>query len=162
MKYFEDNPNTETILAEKELIKRVKDERERVDLLGLATMVAFRKFKDSIIKDLFYKEFDMLKESSFVKEWVQEGWEKGRVEGHEKGHEEGHEEGRVEGLRDGEIRIIIKLLERTLGRVSANLENKIRSLDDKDIERLSDDLFSIKKTTDLEQWLRHRDENSKN
>ena len=60
MKYFEDNPNTETILAEKELIKRVKDERERVDLLGLATMVAFRKFKDSIIKELFYKEFPQI------------------------------------------------------------------------------------------------------
>ena len=36
---------------------------------------------------------------------------------------------------------------------------KIRSLNDSDIERLSDDLFSMKKTIDLEEWFQNRNEN---
>lgn len=139
---FEERPTTKTILTEKALIKRVTNERDQADLLALAMMVGFRKFKDSVIKELFYEEYNMLKESTFVKEWIQEGWEKGRIE--------------------GQIKIILKLLEQILGRVGADLKTKIHSLSDADIERLSEDLLRMKNITDLEEWLRLRQENGNN
>jgi len=147
---LEERPTQQTILAEKALIKEVADEREQGDLLALAIMVAFRKFKDSVIKELFYEEYNMLKESTFVKEWIQEGWEKGR------------NEGRTEGRTEGQIRIILKLLEQILGRVSTELREKIHSLSDTDIEKLSEDLLRMKNVTDLEEWLQVRQRNSHN
>ena len=92
----------------------------------------------------------MLKQSSFVKEWMQDSWEKGRQDGWK------------EGQKEGQIEIILKLLTKVLGRISPELEAKIHSLSDTEIERLIDDLFSMKKTTDLEEWFRVRRENSEN
>ena len=151
---LEDEPDEKTILEEKEIINRVSDKQERADLLGLAAMVAYRKFKKDEIKELFFKEYNMLKESSFVKDWVKESWENGR--------EKGLREGKEKGLREGQLRIILKLLETVLGRVSSELEARIRALSDAEIERLSCDLLSMKKMDDLEEWFKVRDENSKN
>lgn len=163
---FEEKPTEETILEEKALIKRVKDEREQRDLLAIAIMVAFRKFKDDIVKQLFYEEYIMLKESTFVKEWLEESWEKGLEEGFKKGEEEGLKKGEAEGLnqglREGQIKIILKQLKSILGRVDAELENRIISLSDLDVEKLSEALLKMKNVTDLEEWLKHREGNSKN
>lgn len=49
-----------------------------------------------------------------------------------------------------------------MGRVDKELENRINSLGDPDVEKLSEDLLRMKNTTDLEKWLRIREENSKN
>jgi predicted transposase YdaD len=155
---FEDKPTQETLLEEKALIKSVEDEQEQGNLLALAIMIAFRKFNEHIIKELFYEEYNMLKEASFVKEWIQESWEKGEREGKTKGLREGLRE----GLRKGQVRIIFKQLDSILGRVSIELEQRIHSLSDSDIEKLSEDLLRMKNTTDLEEWLRLREENSKN
>jgi hypothetical protein len=151
---FEEKPTEATLLEEKALIKSVADEQEQSNLLALAIMIAFRKFKEPIIKELFYKEYNMLKEASFVKEWIQESWEKGQ--------QEGQSIGLREGLRKGQIKIILKQLENILGRVDLELEKRIHSLSDSDIEKLSEALLRMKNTTDLEEWLRLREENSKN
>jgi len=151
---FEEEPDEETILEEKKLISHVTDERERADLMGLAAMVAFRKFKEAKIKELFFEEYDMLKQSSFVKEWMQDSWEKGR--------QDGWKEGQKDGWKEGQIEIILKLITKVLGHINPELEAKIHSLSDTEIERLSDDLFSMKKTSDLEEWFRLRRKNSDN
>lgn len=78
---FYDRPSKEVVLEEKKLIHKVKDAQERSDLLALAAMVAFRKFKNGLIKELFYEEYQMMKASNFIEEWIKEGWEKGRREG---------------------------------------------------------------------------------
>jgi predicted transposase YdaD len=155
---FEEKPTEQTILEEKALIKTVKDEREQSDLLAVAIMVAFRKFKDHIVKELFHEEYNMLKESTFVKEWLEESWEKGLAEGNKKGEAKG----RTLGLREGQIKIILKQLQSILGRVDKELENRIISLSDLDVEKLSEALLRMKNTTDLEEWLRIREENSTN
>ena len=159
---LEDEPDEKTILEEKEIINRVSDKQERADLLGLAAMVAYRKFKKDKIKELFFKEYNMLKESSFVKDWLQESWENGREKGLQEGQEKGLQEGREKGLREGQLGIILKLLEKVLGRISSELEARIRALSDAEIERLSYDLLNMKKINDLEEWFKMRDKNSKN
>jgi len=153
---FSERPSTDIVFEEKKLINEVKDVRERADLLALAAMVAFRKFRRNLVEQLFYKEYEMLKESNFIQEWVKEGWEKGR----EEGREEGWEKGREEGWREGRITTILTLLEQALGRVSSELEQKIRRLSDGEIKKLTKDLLDMKKVSDLEEWLEIQDKNN--
>ena len=94
----------------------------------------------------------MLKESNFIQEWVKEGWEKGR--------EEGWEKGREEGWREGRITTILTLLEKVLGRISFELEEKIRRLSDREIKKLTKDLLDMKNVSDLEEWLEIQDKNN--
>jgi len=141
---FYDRPSKEIVLEEKKLIHKVEDAQERSDLLALAAMVAFRKYKNGLIKELFYEEYQMMKASNFIEEWIQEGWEKGR------------EKGREEGWRDGQIKLILNLLKKILGRVRPDLEKKIRLLTDKEIENLSYDLLEMRAISDLETWLKQR------
>ena len=140
------------MLEEKKLIHKVEDAQERSDLLALAAMVAFRKFKNGLIKELFYEEYQMMKASNFIEEWIQEGWEKGR--------EEGREVGREEGWREGRITLILNQLKKVLARVSSDLEKKIRILTDKEIETLTYDLLDMKAISDLETWLKRRVQNN--
>lgn len=149
---FSERPSTDIVFEEKKLINEVKDVKERVDLLALAAMVAFRKFRRNLVEELFYKEYEMLKESNFIQEWVKEGWEKGR--------EEGWEKGREEGWREGRITTILTLLEKVLGRVSSDLEQKIRRLSDREIKKLTKDLLDMKNVSDLEEWLEIQDKNN--
>jgi len=107
-----------------------------------------------IFQKLLFEEQNMLKEVSFVKEWLEESLAEGRAVGREEGH--------TFGLREGQIKIILKLIQSILGRVEGELENKIRSLDDANIEKLSEDLLKIKNTADLVQWLKQREKNNKN
>ena len=162
---YSDQPSKEIILEEKKLINKVQDIQERSDLIALAAMVAFRVFKNGLIKELFSEEYQMMKASNFIEEWILEGWEKGRREGWEKGREEGWEKGREEGWEkgreEGQIKIILNQLKKILGRVSPDLELKIRSLSDREIETLTFDLLDMKAETDLEKWLDARAQNSR-
>jgi predicted transposase YdaD len=66
-------------------------------------MVAFRRFSREFIEELFYKEYNILKQSSFIQEWIKEGWQKGK----EEGMEEGIEKGMEKGWREGSITTIL-------------------------------------------------------
>jgi predicted transposase YdaD len=137
---FSEQPSTEIIIEEMKLINEVKEVRERSDLLALAAMVAFRKFRRNLVEKLFYKEHEMLKESNFIQEWIKEG--------------------REEGWREGRITTILTLLEKVLGRVSSELEQKIRRLSDREIKKLTKDLLDMKNVGDLEEWLEIQNKNN--
>ena len=55
--------------------------RKRADLLALAVTVASRYFDKAFLWQLFRKEIEQMKESSFVEDWIQEGIEQGRQTG---------------------------------------------------------------------------------
>lgn len=145
---FLDRPSEEIILEEKKLIHQVQNVQERSNLIALAAMVAFRKFKNGLIKELFYEEYEMMKASNFIEEWIKESWDKGR------------KEGREEGWRDGQIKVILSLLKKVLGRVRPELEKKIRSLTDVEIENLTSDLLDMRAINDLETWLEQRSQSN--
>jgi len=89
---------------------------------------------DLIRSDPDVKEYQMLKQSSFVREWI--------------------DEGKKEGFREGRIDLLLSQLKRILGRVNSDLEERINKLNDKEIEKLSLDLLGIKQLPDLEEWFR--------
>lgn len=143
---FSSQKDREVIEQEKHLISQIKNQQEQADLLALCAMLAYRKFKDVLIKELFYKEYQMLKQSTFVREWIDEGKKEGK--------KEGKEEGIKEGLRKGRIELILAQLGRILGRVNSDLEGRIHNLNDQEIKKLSLDLLRIKQLPDLEEWFR--------
>ncbi len=135
---FSKREDRKVIDDEKQLIRKVKDKHEQADLLALSAMVAYRKFKDILIKELFFKEYNMLKQSSFVREWI----------------DEGKKEGKIEGFREGRIELLLAQLKRILGRVNSDLEERVNKLNDKELDKLSLDLLGIKQLSDLEEWFR--------
>ena len=135
---FSRQKDIKIIDEEKQLISQISDQQEQADLLALSAMVAYRKFKDILIKELFYKEYNMLKQSSFVQEWI----------------EEGKKEGKKEGIRKGRIELLLAQLKRILGRVNSDLEERVHKLTDKELEKLSLDLLGIKQLSELEDWFR--------
>lgn len=135
---FSKREDRKVIDDEKQLIRKVKDKQEQADLLALSAMVAYRKFKDILIKELFFKEYNMLKQSSFVREWI----------------DEGKKEGKIEGFREGRIELLLAQLKRILGRVNSDLEERVNKLNDKELDKLSLDLLGIKQLSDLEEWFR--------
>lgn len=143
---FSQAGNMDIIDEEKRLIRQIPDLQQQADLLALSAMIAFKQFKDVLVKELFYEEYNMLKQSSFVKEWIEEGIKEGIKEGEKNGIEK--------GIRKGRIELILAQLKRILGRVHPELETKIQELTDKEIEKLSIDLLGIKQVADLENWLR--------
>ena len=90
---FYQKPNLELLEKERELIQKASDFQQRSDLITLAMMVAFRKYETQFIQEFFKKEHQILKESTFVKEWIKEGWEKGIKEGKKRDWKKGKKKG---------------------------------------------------------------------
>jgi predicted transposase YdaD len=134
---FSTTQNKEIIGEEKRLIRQIPDRRQQADLLALSAMIAYKQFKDVLIKELFYEEYNMLKQSSFVREWI----------------DEGIKEGEKKGLRMGRIELIFAQLRRILGRIHPELEVRINQLTDEEIDKLAIDLLGIKQVSELENWL---------
>ena len=81
--------------------------KTRAELLAVAATVGLRYFPRSVVEATFREELQMLKEASFIQEWIEEGVKKGI----EQGIEQGIERGRAEGERG----FLLRLLEARFG-----------------------------------------------
>jgi len=136
----------ETLLAEERtLILQEADEQKRADLLAAAVAVASRYFATDFLWLFFREELEMLKQVTFIEEWITEGVEKGliegrlegRLEGRAEGRLEGRLEGRAEGLRQSREQVlqtareaVIEVLMIRFGKVSKKLMSMINQLDE--------------------------------
>ncbi len=74
----------------------------------------------------------------------------------EQGKESGRLEGRLEGELKGTQKIIMRLLNQRFGEIGQPLIEQILKLSTEQLEELTDVLFTLSATTDLEQWLHWR------
>ncbi|MDI6793955.1 MAG: hypothetical protein QME81_14000 [bacterium] len=95
---IEDKPGEETLEKERELISQVEDRKERLDLLSLAVTVAHRRFNKEFLEQFFKEELVMLKESSIIQDWIDEGVQQGIQQGIQQGMQQGIEQGRHDEL----------------------------------------------------------------
>ncbi len=86
---------------------------------------------------------------TFVTSFEEIGWEAGHAEGLAAGRVEGRAEGLVEGQRD----IVLRLLERKVGALPADLQAQITALTAEQLLRLSDALLDFTSVADLTAWL---------
>jgi predicted transposase YdaD len=68
--------------------------------------------------------------------------------------EEGRQEGRQEGREDGEKMLVLRLLQRRLGSIPADLEAQVLGLSLFQVEALGEALLDFSALTDLSAWLR--------
>ncbi len=116
----EDVPDENTLRKEKELISRIGDRDRRLDLLSVAVTVASRKFSKKFLINFFKEELVMLKETSIVEDWVQEGIEQGT------------ERGIKQGVRED----IKELLEAKLGEIDKEMDELLERIDDLKLLRI--------------------------
>ncbi|WP_406678001.1 Rpn family recombination-promoting nuclease/putative transposase [Moorella sp. ACPs] len=140
---LKDNRDVALLEYTRKLILEEKDIKRRADSLSVAISVAERYFDREILLNIFREEFKMLlKESSFVQEWYNEGlqkglrdgMEKGLAEGLERGLERGLEKGLVKGLEKGRIEAlrdsILDVLEERFGVLRSGIGKKLEEIDD--------------------------------
>lgn len=147
---FYQEPEITLLEKEQELIQRIPDRQKRADLIALAMMVAFRKFETKFVQEFFIKEYQMLKESTFVQEWIKEGWKKGVREGKKEGKKEGLEE----GIEYGKLALLLHLVRTKFKKIDADIENQLKKLRSTQIDDLSVQLFTMENEEELTEWLR--------
>lgn len=145
----EAQPEISLLKQEKELISQIPVQNERNDMIALAMMVAFRKFREEIVRELFKEERNLMKESDFIQEFIKEGREIGR----EEGWKEGHKEGQKEGQKETQLSIINRLIEKKFGSVPSDVYERIELLDYDQLRNLIFDLIDMKQLIELKNWL---------
>ena len=80
-------------------------------------------------------------------------YQEARDEGLQAGLAEGRQEGRQEGRRDGECELILRLLTRKVGNLSANIRSQIQALPLILVEELGEALLDFDQISDLMTWL---------
>jgi predicted transposase/invertase (TIGR01784 family) len=93
-----------------------------------------------------------LKQTRFYQDVFAEGHAEGRTEG----RVEGRTEGRAEGQQQGEAALVLRLLRRRLGTVSAEVENRIRALPVAELETLGEALLDWHTPAELMAWFQRR------
>ncbi|MDF5714660.1 MAG: DUF4351 domain-containing protein [Rhizonema sp. NSF051] len=146
------------------ILGRGKVQRSAVDeLLALPetnvykqnTLRLIANWRILIIKQLNLTDDDqeiVMNLSTAYIEWEQKTLEQGK----ESGREEGKLEGRLEGELQGTQKIIMRLVNQRFGEIGQRSHKQIRKLSTEQLEELTDVLFTLSATTDLEEWLENR------
>jgi len=75
------------------------------------------------------------------------------AEGIEQGIEQGIERGIEQGIKQGKLRLIVRLLERSIGALSPDIQICIGQLSDEQLENLGEALLDFASLSDLTTWL---------
>jgi predicted transposase YdaD len=82
----EDRPTEATLRQERQLILSLDVARPvRADLLAVAVTVGTRDFARELLEAIFQEEMVMLKEASFITDWIEEGEARGEARGKAEG-----------------------------------------------------------------------------
>jgi predicted transposase YdaD len=155
----EDDPGEEVLRTERDLILRANvEDRTRSDLLGVAISVAARYFSRDLLFHLFREELAMLKEASFIEEWIAEGIAKGEQLGLQRGLERGMQQGLEQGMLRGQElgqelesrRVLLKLLRHRFGELPAKVITRVERADRGWCEAMLDPALDARKLDDLD------------
>jgi len=129
---LEDKPTVSTLEKEKELIAQFPEEEQR-ELMGVAILVACRKFEDEFVRQIFKEKLPMVKEISFVREWIEEGEQKGE--------------------QKGKRSFLLAQFAKKFGPLSPELQEQINQLSGAKLDNLSLALFDLQNFNELQAWL---------
>ena len=153
-----DNPFAVVVMAHLKANQTKKDTHERL------------RWKVSLIKGLYekgYQRQDVINLFRFI-DWVmnlpesltREFWQEVYQLEEEKQmpyissiERLGFQKGLVEGRQEGELSLILKLLNRQIGEISPDLANRIRQLPIEQLEALGEALLDFSNEGDLIEWL---------
>ncbi|MBE9239617.1 DUF2887 domain-containing protein [Synechocystis salina] len=132
----------------KRILHEAETEAEFQRRLTLIEAILANKFpdltKEAIMQILDLKKTDIT-QSRFYQEIIQEGLQEG--------HEKGRQEGRQEGRQNEALILVLRLLNRRLGRLPVVQVERIQKLSIAELEDLGEALLDFTETTDLEVYL---------
>ncbi|MGH7450732.1 MAG: DUF4351 domain-containing protein, partial [bacterium] len=133
---LEAEPNVSILDKEKELITQFPETQKR-DLMGVAILVACRKFDSELVCEIFKEQLPMVKEISFVREWLDESEQKGEQKGE----------------RKGKRSLLLAQLAKRFGTLSPELQEQINQLSGAKLDNLSLAILDLKNVQELQTWL---------
>lgn len=95
----EEPPDRGVLARERELILQESDSRKRASLLACAVTIGARYFDKDFLWRFFREEVEMLKEATFIEEWLEEAREQAREQALEQGLQTGRQEERRATVR---------------------------------------------------------------
>jgi predicted transposase/invertase (TIGR01784 family) len=144
--------NIEHLLGEiAQIIEEISDSREQSNVAASTAILAGLVLDENIIQRLLKEE--IMKESVIYQKIKKEGQLEGLQKGRQEGKQEGIKEGRQEGIKEGEINLVLRLLKRRIGVVSAKLSQQIQNLSIDKLENLGEALLDFNSEDDLVRWL---------
>lgn len=103
------------------------------------------------------REATMELTTTWKEEGLKEGWEKGLLEGKQAGLQEGEQKGKQAGLQEGEqkeaLYLTQRFLTRRVGVLTAELEERMSTLSQHQLEQLFDAAYDFASSDDLCAWL---------
>ncbi len=115
----------ETVLArEKELILREEDRQKRADLLACAVTIGARYFDKEFLWQFFREEVEIMREATFITDWLDEKL----TEGFQKGIQKGIQKGFQQGLQSGTLESLSRVLETRFGPLPPMVLARLASL----------------------------------
>ncbi|MEH2036947.1 DUF4351 domain-containing protein [Nostoc sp.] len=131
------------------LIRRLYDlGLEEQDIRNLYRFIDWVMILPKALENQFWEEF-----KQFEQERTMRYVTTGERIGYERGKQEGKQEGKKEGEQEGEQRLILKLLQRRVGELSPELQERIQSLSLNQLENLGEALLDFTAIEDLLNWL---------
>lgn len=127
------------------LIRRLYDlGLEEQDIRNLYRFIDWVMILPKALENQFWEEF---------KQFEQEQTMRYVTTGERIGYERGKQEGKQEGKKEGEQQLILKLLQRRVGELSPELQERIQSLSLNQLETLGEALLDFTAMEDLLNWL---------
>ena len=93
-----------------------------------------------------------MKESVIYQDILAKGLTEGEILGIKKGEALGIKKGEALGIKKGEANLVLKLLNRRIGLISPEFEQKIRDLSLEQLESLGEALLDFQTLDDLINW----------
>jgi predicted transposase YdaD len=144
--------NREHLLGElAQKIEEISDSREQSNVAATTAILAGLVLDRDIIQRLLKEE--IMKESVIYQEIKKEGQLEGLQKGRIEGRLEGLKEGKQEGKQEGEANLVLRLLKRRIGVVSAKLSGQIQNLSIEQLENLGEAILDFNSEEDLVRWL---------
>jgi predicted transposase YdaD len=139
----EDEPTERTLLEERERILRLDAPRPlKSDLLGLALTVGSHYFPRDLLFSVFREKLQMLKEASFVEEWIAEA----AATAEARGRIEGEARGEARGARD----LLLRQLQSRFGPLPLSAVARVESADLDRCLELAERLLRARSLSELE------------
>lgn len=143
----EGQPNEAVLARERELILQETDSRKRANLLACAVTIGARYFDKEFLWQFFHEEVELMREATFIEDWLEEKLEEGHQRGLQQGLQAGLQQGLQQGLRQAHLEDIQRLLRWRFGKVPLSLIERLGRLTPEQLEPLVDEALE---TPDLE------------
>ena len=119
-----DRPDEQVLAQERMLILQEQDRRKRADLLACAVTIGARFFDKTFLWRFFREEVEMMREATFIEDWLEEELQRGREQGLQQGLQQGEERGE----RRASHTILRRILWRRFGTLPLDLDKRLEGL----------------------------------